>query len=131
MELKFRKLFTCWYAVAAVAGMICLTGNAAAQETSAPVDNTQPAVVHQIGIIRGGQKVTSDNLLSLPGFVHRSTNYPTTGGVWLDFSALYVIPPQMTTEPVTLQVRQSASGGGFVSAWYPYAEGPPDGNKRE
>lgn len=93
-------------------------GVGGAQEVP-PANPSARAQIHQFGIIRtlldSGEQ---DELLDLPGFVHKLDG-ALTGTRYLDFSALYVIPPLMMKEPLALDVTL---GGYFnASAWYPYA----------
>lgn len=95
-----------------------LAGVASAQEVP-PANPSAKAQIHQFGIIRTLlNESEQDELLDLPGFVHRSDS-PLTGTRYLDFSALYVIPPLMMKGPLTFDVTQGVYA--LPSAWYPYA----------
>lgn len=105
------------HANAAALTMALIVSSASAQDRPRPIAENPMATVHQFGIIRAGESISENDLLDLPEFVHRSKpDSTTTAPAWLDFSALYFMPPQMTTAPLVFNVRQSLG-----TAWYPYA----------
>ncbi len=96
---------------------------ATARETTASMTASPLAAVHQFGIIRSSfHTIHESELLELPEFVHTASSTTATTNAWLDFSALYIIPPQMMAGPMLFQVRQELGiSHASMTAWYPYS----------
>jgi len=88
---------------------------------------TTPPVIHQTGIIRVNPAQDSSAktaLTPIPEFVHHQTDAmtkpDTASSLLVDWSAIYINPPLMTSASMTMTVAQQFPGG-RIMGWYPYA----------
>lgn len=95
------------------------------QETTASLGKSPHPAIYQWGIIQipSGAAVTPDTAkpqsLPVPEFVHSMDSSLATSAARLDYSALYIHPPMMRTQPMEFDISMTLSSG-RISGWYPY-----------
>ncbi len=97
------------------------------QETTASLGKSPHPDIYQWGIIQvassaAGTSVGAEIIsLPIPDFVHAKQAPPITAAARLDYSALYVHPPMMRSQPMEFDISMTLPGGA-ISGWYPYGK---------